>query len=179
METLLYVETISFFGWLSSIAFTLFWFMRGKYRSIYNADCEESMNTKATTNEGEAYFWKRKDSDDFLRYVKREVFEVGYFLSSFFVTAYIQSRAKDWTRNKELDSKQSIIVFMLYGSRIWAISHRVAYLFRYYKKTPEQRRRMIIVKNSVQGVLTLLTLIIFVGGLVIDSLKITDFSTIL
>lgn len=149
METLLYVETISFFGWLNAIVITLCWFKHRRYRSIYNVDCEESLNTKATTNEGEAYFWKRKDSDDFLRYVKREVFEIGYFLSSFLVTLYIQGHAKDWTANKKLDSKQVWIVAMLYASRCWAIGNRTAYLFRYYKYTPEKRRKSILVKNIV------------------------------
>ena len=59
----------------------MYCFKKYKYRSIYNADCDESLGVKAMTNDGEAYFWKRKDSDDFLRYVKREVFELGYFVT--------------------------------------------------------------------------------------------------
>lgn len=90
-------------------------------------------------DEGEAYFWKRKDSDDFLRYIKREAFELGYFCSQLLVTFYMNVHAKEWTAHKKLDTKQLWIVGMLYASRCWAISNRSKYLFQYYSRTPEER----------------------------------------
>jgi len=49
-ETILYIETISFFGWLNAIGFSMCWFKAKKYRSIYNADYNESIVSKATTS---------------------------------------------------------------------------------------------------------------------------------
>ena len=85
-ETILVVEAICFFAWLSAIPFAMCWFKSKKYKSIYNADYDDSLVTSATTSQGEVYFWKRKDSDDFLKYVKREIFEIGYFLCCFLMS---------------------------------------------------------------------------------------------
>ena len=87
--SILCVETICFFAWLTSIPLAMCWFKSKKYKSIYNIDYDESLVTSATTSKGEVYFWRRKDSDDFLKYIKREIFEIAYFIGCFLVTIKI------------------------------------------------------------------------------------------
>jgi hypothetical protein len=84
---LMYLEVNYFFTWLASIMVVLMYFYLVKFRSPFNPEhlsgdgfVENSQGQK------EAFFWTDKNSDDFLKYIKREIFEVAYLLASTIMT---------------------------------------------------------------------------------------------
>lgn len=83
----MYLEVNYFFTWLASIMVVLMYFYLVKFRSPFNPEhlsgdgfVENSQGQK------EAFFWTDKNSDDFLKYIKREIFEVAYLLASTIMT---------------------------------------------------------------------------------------------
>ena len=52
--------------------------------------------------DGNPYFWKRKNSEDFLKYIKREAYDIGYLVCSLIITMYVNAIAGEFTTNKVL-----------------------------------------------------------------------------
>lgn len=81
---MLYLEVTYFMMWLGSIMVALVFFYFTKFLSPYNPETSQNADGYKINSQGEkeAYFWTHKNSDDFLKYIKREIFEVAYLGAS-------------------------------------------------------------------------------------------------
>ena len=89
---MLYLEVTYFFMWLSSIIWVMAFFYFSKFKSPYNPENQKNIETGYKENENgekEAYFWTHKNSDDFLKYIKREIFEIAFLSASGFMTIFV------------------------------------------------------------------------------------------
>jgi len=108
----------------------LMYFYLVKFRSPYNPEHltgEGFIENKH--GEKEAYFWTDKNSDDFLKYIKREIFEVAYLLTSAIMTFEVMEYGHLWTEEKKrLPFVQKTICILLNIERLIAILLKLKYL---------------------------------------------------
>lgn len=137
----MYLEVNYFFTWLASIMAVLMYFYLVKFRSPFNPEhlsgdgfIENSKGQK------EAFFWTDKNSDDFLKYIKREIFEVAYLLASTIMTIEVLQYGHQWTEEKKcLPFVQKTICLLMVIERIVAILLKLRYLHQYLSYSKEQR----------------------------------------
>jgi fumarate reductase subunit C len=121
----------------------LMYFYLVKFRSPYNPEHLTGQGfTENEQGQKEAYFWTDKNSDDFLKYIKREIFEVAYLLASTIMTFEVMQYGHLWTEEKKrLPFVQKSICLLLNAERLIAILLKLSYLHKYLSYTREHRRR--------------------------------------
>lgn len=150
---MLYLEVTYFMMWLLAIIWALAFFYFSKFQSPYNPETTANATGYKINSQGqkEAYFWTHKNSDDFLKYIKREIFEIAYLSASAQMTIFVMIKGHDWTLSKKkLPSYQYWICVLLIIERFGTIISRLHYLVMYMKKTREERKWMNIYRNLLK-----------------------------
>ena len=158
---MLYIEVNYFFTWLASICIVLMYFYLVKFRSPYNPEHLTDQGFIENENgEKEAYFWTDKNSDDFLKYIKREMFEVAYLLTSTIMTFSVMEYGHLWTiEKKHLPFVQKAICVLLNVERLTAIILKLRYLHSYLTCTKEERHSRQVFQVAVKFILNLFAIL--------------------
>jgi len=111
----------------------------------------------------EAYFWTHKNSDDFLKYIKREIFEIAYLSASAQMTLFVMIKGHEWTlTKKKLPSYQYWICILLLIERFGTIISRLYYLVKYHQRTRQERKWMNIYRFALKVAVNTTIVILYI-----------------
>jgi len=158
----------------------LMYFYLTKFRSPYNPEhlsgqgfCENRQG------EREAYFWTGKNSDDFLKYIKREIFEVAYLLTSCIMTFEVMEYGHLWTAEKKrLPFVQKAICILLNCERVVAILLKLRYLHKYLTFTKPERNHQLIVMFVAKAILNTVVILFWLYDVLVSTHEAEEYSVL-